>query len=134
MVMQSVNSSDEIKNDETAWCVIAEYPLSEVMVGNGTKAGKMLGSLYKVLRDLGIQPAYLGKLEGTISGITAGPGLPVLIRLLCQSISVESLSHLEKYRNGGWGYYLIEREVDFPDSPWQKCSRVVELYLYREGE
>lgn len=132
--MQNANSYNEINNDDPAWCVIAEFSLNEGMVFDDIKTGKMLGSLYKNLRDLGVQPGYLNKLEETFAGIVAGPGLPVLVRLLCQRISVDSMSHLEKYRNGGWGYYLIERETDFSDSPDQECSRVVELYLYKEGE
>jgi hypothetical protein len=136
MTRKSLYERSELKNNDPVWCLIAEYSLNEVIGGEAFQAEYKLGSLYKTLRDLGVQPSYLKKLEQTITGIAPGssPGLPVLVRLLCQRESIESLSRLEKYRNGGWGYYLIEREQDLPDVPYQERPRVVELYLYKEGE
>jgi hypothetical protein len=143
MTMHRVNELNEFKNDDPAWCLITEYSLSEDSLGEEIKAGVKLGPLYKTLRDLGVQLECLNKIEETITGIAAGlrkrflssrPHKPVLIRLFCQRAPVDSMYHLEKFRNGGWGYYLIERDMDTPDVSCHEYPRVVELYLYKEGE
>jgi hypothetical protein len=142
-IMQTGNHHPRFNNDDPTWNLVAEYFLNKVNVDEDIAAELTTGSLFHTMHELGLPPECLKKIEGTITEISRGAkshlnherlNLPVHIRLFCHRMPQEGLPHSGKQKNGGWGYYLIERGVDLPSVLCDKYHRAVELYLYKEGD
>jgi hypothetical protein len=133
----------EDKYDHSVWVLITQCLLREESLDVESGANTIAGSLFQVVRALGLAPESLENLAETITGIirTASghsmhggrPDWPIHIQLFCQRMLLEGLPHDEKQRLGGWGYYTIERGVDSVASICDTNHRIVEFYIYREG-
>lgn len=95
------------------------------------------GSLVQALRELGVQPGSLLEIQKALVGFLeemmgrygdGGSKVPALLRLYCQKQTMEDAS------GGGWGYFLVERGLDFQARSGVSSQNWVDLYLYREGE
>lgn len=141
--MQTGNHNHENNNDDPTWHFIAEFSLDEVTFDEFMATELTAGSLFQAMRDRGIPPECIERIKGTIVETVRGargsfyhslPGLPVRVCLFSNKRKTDKGHRSGDQMNGGWGYYLIERGKDFLNVPWQECPRVVELYLYKEGE
>jgi hypothetical protein len=139
--MHTENNDSHHKNDDPEWSLIAEYSLSDGIAYEDTGAELWSGSLIKTMRVLGLSPETLNKIRGTIAwaarkaireNIACNPNSPASFRLFCERKIMNSASHAKDHVNGGWGFYVIERDRDDPNPSYQEGQRVVELYLYRE--
>lgn len=141
--MPVVIDNQEIKYDHSIWALITQYLLSEDTRDEDIDVELMAGTLFQTMRALGLPPDSLRKFGENVIGIArqarkhifgGRPNLPVYIRLFCQKTCLVGLPDVEKPTHGGWGYYIIERGGDFPSDFRYNYPRVVELYLYKEGD
>ncbi|MGE5221970.1 MAG: hypothetical protein ACM3PY_06010 [Omnitrophica WOR_2 bacterium] len=161
--MQIAHVTQDTKTNNPQWYFLAEFLLGDGLgdAATGELADRLL---FQLLRDLGIPPECLKKIEATMTGFTreaigqssqgSYPSL-VHLRLFCQRKIIENFylantssrpdvkQPLEVARdsygsetksNGGWGYFLVERGGDFRGASAERPHHSIDLYLYREGE
>ena len=142
-MMESAIENLSIHEDESPWYFIAEFSLSEVSVDPFRGAELTEGALIQSLRGMGIPPEYLKTIVRTITHSTEGasrlfhnsyPDLPVRYFLYCDRKTADNKHHSIDQMGGGWGQYVIERGRDFTKNSPQESCRIVEIYLYKEGE
>ena len=68
MNYQTENGGPKSRSGEVAWCLLAEYSLSEFRVDGGIEDGLRAGSLFQTIRDLGVPPEFFKKMKGTLAG------------------------------------------------------------------
>lgn len=136
------DNNQKFKYDESAWHLIAEYSLSDFRITEGAAGELTAGSFFQMIRELGLPPECIKRVEGTIKEATQGakddfylgrPTLTVNICLFCQKDRMEAVLHSGNKKKEGWGYYVIERGGDLPGASRDRCPRAIELYLYHEG-
>ena len=135
--------NDKLIFEDPTWSSVAEFSPGDNFKDEEEAAVLMVSPLFQTIRRLGLPPEYLKRIEGTVSETTRGArrqshpclqDLPVRIRLFCNNKTLDRLYHSGGQVNGGWGYYVIERSRDLPNASCRDLCRVVEIYLYREGE
>jgi hypothetical protein len=140
--MQADIDHQENKYDRSVWILIGHDLLSEEAGEGQIGVEKIAGSHSQTWQELGMQPESLVKVEGIITRaiqeakrhfLRSRSNLPVHILLFCQKMLLESVPRYENQMLGGWGYYILERSVDFPCPVCDSFHRVIELYLYKEG-
>jgi hypothetical protein len=140
--MQIENDNQKVRYDNPTWRLIADCSLGEATSDGKGAAELNIRLLFQAMRELGVPPECLNRIEGTITEITRvrgeieSPhltGSPVNIYLFCDKRTTDNVHHSEERMKGGWGYYVIERGSDFPGTSCQEHHRVIELYLYKEG-
>ena len=124
------------------WSLIAEAKFSDGTVLNDLGTSLSAGSFIEPMRELGLTLDSLKRVEGIFASVAKGlvsdkkasrSTLPVCVRLFCQRESMNGAPHLEDHMKGGWGFYVIERGRNDPNVFFQEYTRIIELYLYREG-
>lgn len=125
------------------WHFIAEFLLDEVNLDEFLTSELTAGSLYLAMRERGVPVECIGRIKGTIvetikrvnrSFNHSLSDLPVRISLFSNIKGTEYARYPGEQLHGAWGYYLIEKGRNFVDAPFRESPRVVELYLYKEGE
>jgi hypothetical protein len=141
--MQEENDTHKMIFEDPTWSSIAEFSPGDDFTDEDGSTVLMVGPLFQTIRRLGLPPEYLKRIEGTVSETTRGArsqshpcsqDLPVRIRLFCSKKTLGRLYHSGGQVKGGWGYYVIERSRDLPNASCRDLCRVVEVYLFREGE
>ena len=141
--MQANNNHPKNNKDNPAWYFIAEFLLEEVNFDEFLGTELTAGSFYQAMLNRGIPPQYIKQIKGTIAKTIRGlsgsfnhnmPDLPIRICVFSNEKTMDRLPHSDGQMNGGWGYYMIERGGDFQNPACQEHLRVMELYLYKEGE
>ncbi len=162
--MDTPNANHHSSLNDPVWYFLAEYPLRELKVDRDIRAELAASSLFQTIRDLGIPAEHLNSIEFTLIGFAhkamahphqGGLKFPLYLRLYCQKKAVDELilmkplhhltleqpfesspciPHPDTERNGGWGYFLVERSAGFVPSASTRIYNLVDLYLYKEGE
>ena len=141
--MQEENDTHKLIFEDSTWSSVAEFSPGDNFKDEEEAAVLMVSPLFQTIRRLGLPPEYLKRIEGTVSETASGArrqshpclqDLPIRIRLFCTNKTLDRLYHSGGQVNGGWGYYVIERSRDLPNASCRDLCRVVEIYLYREGE
>jgi len=153
--MHTANGNHESGKKDMVWVLLAECSLDELMrlaEGTGEPAAGWL------FQDLGIPRECLtpiiraGADFAQQAMMHAHPGTPAVIRWFCQEKLLRAEDPVETMRprpavagpgitlqahpkmSGGWGYFLVERNGDFPQDRRASSPNLVDLYLYREGK
>lgn len=164
MNIQTSNADKHGTSHDPVWQFLAEYPLSEFLSDQDKGGEPTAELLFQTMRELGIPPRYLEDINITLAEFAKeallhfeqrSNELPGLIRVFCQKkmigdansaktsgiyngkLAVEhaqNIQHSGTKMNEGWGYYVIERDRDLASNPGKESFRVVEFYLYKEGE
>lgn len=164
MNIQTSNADKHGTSNDPVWQFLAEYPLSEFLSDHDKGGEHTAGLLFQTMRELGIPPEYLEDINITLAGFAKEAlvhfeqrsiELPGRIRVFCQKKMIgdansaktsgpydanQAMEHAQIIHpsgtkmNEGWGYYVIERDRDLASNPGKESCRVVELYLYKEGE
>lgn len=139
--MQTANHNNKIEYDPTCY-LIAKFSLSDVLVSEGLAEESIAGSFFQTVRELGLPTECFNRIIGTITETATGtqghsnhcdPDLPVQIRLFYQRKTNVGIPDDGSQKDGGWGYYVIERGINMPISSCREFDRVIELYIYKEG-
>ena len=150
--MQNVYDSQELNKDDLLWSFMGTYSLRGVPGEDNMEVELNAGSLMHTMRNLGVSPEGLEKIAGILNVTVRGamshfrennPNPPLSIRLYCQRSVIPSLrpanscQHpdpiVNTIKNGGWGFFLIERGRNFLAGSQEGSHLVAELYLYKEG-
>ena len=125
------------------WHFIAEFLLDEVNLDEFLASELTAGPLYQAMQERNVPVECIVRIKRTIAetikGVTSSfnhslSDLPVRISLFSNIKGTEYARYPGDQLHGAWGYYLIEKGRNFVDAPFRKSPRVVELYLYKEGE
>lgn len=141
--MQTLNGNQNIPIDDPTWYPIAELSLDEVVLNQEKIVEFTAEPLIQTIRELSLPVEYIKRIEGTITEAIRGvnsslnyceQGPSVCIYLYFKKKLMDSVQQTGDQMNGGWGYYLIERNRDLLNGCCEQLCRVVEVYLYNEGE
>ena len=137
--MQTTNDPHEFNNYESLWHSLSEYSLSEVALDEDLEANLSSGPFFRYLQELGLPSECLKRIARTITETARNyfhriPGVHVRIRLFYQPKMVTSLPHSGKQREGGWGFFVIQRGEDPLSGIYGEPFSIIELYIYREGK
>lgn len=146
------------------WYFLGEYPLKGLGVDGEIRDRPEDGILIETIRDLGIGAELVDNIERKLIEFISGAmaqlnqlrfETPTTIRVFCQKKmgedenSMKSLSLIKEKQtlrfstnihqpvpavNGGWGYFLVERNGGFAPNSTVSTFNLVDLYLYKEGE
>jgi hypothetical protein len=139
--MQTANNNPKIEQDDSIWDSIAEYPLSGFSVSPGLIPDATLESFFQIMRELGLPAECFNRIVGTLKETAirtrchfepGNPDAPVHIGLFCQRKTIKAILQSRNRKEGGWGYYVIERGGDLPVSSQEEYDCRLELYLYKE--
>lgn len=161
--MQTTNDSLKSKTTDPEWCFLGEFPLNELMVEMDNRDRTYSGLLFQTIRDMGLHPELLSKIECKVIGFVKEAVAqlnkrrsekPTFIRLFCQKKTIEDVNSTKPSSqfsveltpeasqiirqsdvgiNGGWGYFLIERTGDSLVETEERFNYFVDLFLYKEG-
>ena len=140
--MQAEEDNLEDNNIDSPWNFFGEFLLDGVNSDEFMATELQAGSLFQALREWGIPLECIERIRRTMAKTVKGkqrslthssPDLTVRVSLF-SNCKTESTPRSGALLNGAWGYYLIERGREFLNSPLRGSPRVVELYLYKEGE
>lgn len=132
--MEIINAGQNLPSDDSAWYVLADFPLSEFLADQDRSADSTTGVLFQTVRALGMPPERVEDiammlvafatqaLEHFKQGKIETPGR---VRVFCQRKLIT---------NGGWGFFLIERRETSSAGSAERLWNFVDLYLYEEGE
>lgn len=129
--------------DNPTWHFIAEILLDEENLDNFLASELTAVSLYQAMQERGVPVECIVRIKRTIAetikGVTSSfnqssSNLPVRISLFSNIKGTEYARFSGDQLHGAWGYYLIEKGRNFVDAPFRESPRIVELYLYKEGE
>ncbi len=153
--MRKVNANQESDKEDMVWVLLAEYSRDELMQFI-EEIGEPVTRM--PFQDLGIPSECLNPVIRTLADfaqqamVHAHPGTPAVFRLFCQEKMLKTGNPAEGMRprptvaapeiipqahpkmSGGWGYFLVERNGDFPEDRPTSSLNLVDLYLYREGK
>ena len=162
--METSNAKQASRSNDPSWYFLIEYPLGEFMPDQVAGDALMAGSLFQTIRDLGVPLAYIKNIDMTLTGFAkealvqlkhGSKELPRHVRVFCQKKAIEDAASAKTSRpdhaeqtmeqapieypsgtimNEGWGYFVIERGRDFASHPFKESCRVIELYIYKEGQ
>jgi hypothetical protein len=141
--MLTANKNPKIEQDDSICDLIADYSLSGFSVSEGLIPDATLGSFFQIMRELGLPAECFNRIVGTITETAirtrchfkpGSPEAPVHIGLFCQRKTIKAILHSGNRKEGGWGYYVIERGRDMPGSSHEEYDCRLELYLYKECE
>jgi hypothetical protein len=141
--MQETNDNHNLIFEGSTWYSVAELSSDEAGCNDEQAAVLMDRSLFQTMQRLGLPPEYIKRMEATLSEAARGAGnpsnpclqdVPVRIRLLCSKRTFDRLNQSDDQLKGGWSYYVIEKSRDLPNDYYQDPCRMVEIYLYKEGE
>lgn len=162
--MQTSNINKNGRSNDSVWQFLAEYSLSEFLPDHDKGDELTTGLLFQTIRDLGIPPECLNKIERilieffkqTMMQFNQGKReFPIMIRLFYRKKMIKSGNSAKTARDlqakqtiepmqmihpadtkifGGWGFFFIERARDFQAGSLVGSSNLIDLYLYQEGE
>ena len=162
--MQSLNTSQDLSTNDSAWFFLAEYSLSKFLFRQNKKDERASVSLFQAVQELGIPPECAANIEIMLKRYAEEASVHFehgkeesagLIRIFCQKKRVAdpdalktSMPYLAEpgmerapavpysnpKMNGGWGYFLIERGGNPSNGSSVSSRNSIDLYLYREGE
>jgi len=141
--MQTINGNQKIPMDDPTWYPLAELSLDALVLDAERIADFTAEPLIHAMQALSLPPEYLKRIEGTITEAIKGverplnhceQRSPVRICLFCKKELMDSVQQSGDQMNGGWGYYLIERNRDLLNGRCKKLCYMLEVYLYNEGE
>ena len=141
--MQANINHPRNNEDNPEWYFIAEFLLDEDNFGEFLGTELPAFSLFQAMLDRGIPSQSVKRIKGAIAETCRGvrgsfnhtlPDLPVRIYVFSNKKTVDRPHHSGDQMNGGWGFYMIERGGDFHSPACQEHLRVMELYLFKEGE
>ncbi len=162
--MQTSFETQKSRPIDLLWYLLAEYSLSEFMSDKETGNVLMAGSLLQTIRDLGIPPECLNRIERTLIDFVKQTtvrlqqgkrGLPIVIRLFYgkkvitsgnkaqtasdpqakQTIEPTQMIHpADTNIFSGWGFFIIERTRDITAGSAVDSPKFIDLFLYKEGE
>lgn len=138
-MMQTTNDPREFNSRESSWNYLAEYSLSEIVLGEDSEFMLLSGPVFLSMQELGLPPESLKRIARTIKEtvrhiLSKGRNIPVCIRLFHQPKMVAGLPHSGKQREGGWGFFVIQRGEDPLSGIYGEPFSIIELYIYREGK
>jgi hypothetical protein len=141
-LMISSSESPHLIFDRTKWCLLVDCSLSIGSISEELNAELTCATSSPSVRKLHLPAAELNRIISSIAAtadsLVIHPGNTntdrmVRVCLFCERKAAEDMHPPISMKNGGWGYYVIERGVDLPGSSCEKYQRVIELYLYKEG-
>jgi hypothetical protein len=156
MIIHAPNAND--CPDNSIWYLLAEISLSAFMLERNRRDDLSAGLLFQTLDQLGISPECVANIEGTLAEFAnelrgyskqAGRDLPGCICVFCQRKMVSqahpqgveqaleeepAILNFGAKTKGGWGYFLIEKAENTSLSFSEHPAKLVDIYLYREGE
>ena len=125
------------------WCTIGEYALSDTIIADHGEDDFMAGALFRSLEAAGLSQEICYKIAQTVTKSSRETGRqnrgdgynkPLTMRLYCQSVLLDCLTHPEKQAQRGWGIYVIEKCRYTPGADNDLAQRSVDVYLYQEGD
>ncbi len=137
------NHSPKFFSDDPIWYLLSDCSLSVDILKENLEVELSTKMLPQVNHELQLPLETLNKIKSTISAIArwtkvnsnqSVPCAPVDIYLFCHKKMIERLNNSQDCLDGGWGYYVIEKSRNFNQTGGQEYHRVIEVYLYREGE
>jgi hypothetical protein len=137
--MKMTNDPPELNNHDPVWYSFADYSLGKDALDEDLEAMLASGSVIQTMKESGLPPECLKRIVRTIREAARNflhrvPNAPVHIRLFYQRNTAAFLSHSEKRREGGWGFFIIQRGGDHPSVIRNEPYPIIELYIYREGK
>ena len=163
-MMPVSNDNQNSNLTDPDWCFLGEYALKGLVVDGEIRGRSEDGMLRETIRGLGIGAELIDSIERKLIEFISGAmaqlnqlrfETPTTIRVFCQKKmeedenSMKSLSLIKEKQtlrfstnihqpvpavNGGWGYFLVERNGGFAPNSTVSTFNLVDLYLYKEGE
>jgi hypothetical protein len=156
MIIHAPNVND--CPDNSIWYLLAEIPLLAFMLKQNRRDDLSAGLLFQTLEKLGIPPECVTNIEDSLikfadelewNSNQDALDIPGRVRIFCQRKMIED-AHLQGVEQalenapailssgtktkGGWGYFLIEKGENTSPSFSEYPAKLVDIYLYREGE
>ena len=162
--MQNPKDYEVSKYNDLIWCFLAEYSLRKFVVDENMASQSTTGLLFQVTQGLGMPVEFLKSIERSLMGFVREAmshfnqdrlDSLVYIRLFCQRKTIEEIysvrtsgqlnlepaeeptqknRHYDAKKNGGWGYFLVERRGDLTPGSAVNAYHLIDVYLYKEGK
>lgn len=141
--MQPAQENQRKDCSQPLWTPVVKYAVSEDIRDEDIEA-VIVAEMFQTIEQLGLPDEHLRKIERSITETArksrrqCSPGTSssaVQIHLFCQRVPPQGDLHCgEKQVSTGWSYYLIERGDNSSITSCERYDRIIDLYLYREGE
>jgi len=131
---------------ESTWQLLLQFASADGPAGERESAQRVA----EAVRELGLPPSQMERIgkavmealrKATRRGHPDQPDRPVTVRVWISDGCTEERSHsgangreCGRQAGRGWGFFMIQKQEENPQPGAGEAHRLVELFLYQEGE